>query len=71
METFIPIVDKDVCIRAREISGLSRRDFANLLLVSYDTVRRWEKGKRLPGGLASRVIELITVEPKILELLKR
>ncbi|WP_218938224.1 NadS family protein [Parashewanella tropica] len=45
--------------------NVSQKDLALTMNVSIDTVKSWEKGRRNPTGLASKVLHLIENEPEL------
>ncbi len=45
--------------------NVSQKDLALTMNVSVDTVKSWEKGRRNPTGLASKILHLIESEPEI------
>ncbi len=47
--------------------NLSQRAFAEVLGVSHRTVEAWEAGRNHPAGSASRIIEIIEKDSRILE----
>lgn len=49
---------------ARAKSGLSQREFAQLLGIDVGTLRNWEQGHRSPSGPARALITAISVDPK-------
>ena len=50
----------------REKTNLSQSVFARLLNVSPSSVRQWEQGKRKPSGSTKVLLELMRVQPSIL-----
>ncbi|MDC7785320.1 helix-turn-helix domain-containing protein [Rhodoplanes sp. TEM] len=49
---------------ARQMLGLSQREFAALIGTGVGTVRKWELGTRQPSGAARALITVIKAEPK-------
>ena len=66
------IIIPDVDIHAKDIQSirekikLSQKVFARLLNVSPSSVRQWEQGKRKPSGSTKVLLELLKMEPSIL-----
>ncbi len=52
--------------KIRETTKLSQSVFAKLLNVSPSSVRQWEQGKRKPSGSTMVLLELLRVQPSIL-----
>ena len=53
--------------RLRHSRGVTQKDFARLLGVSLSTLIKWESGQRRPGGSASRLLELVSKHPELLQ----
>ncbi|MGK5082136.1 helix-turn-helix domain-containing protein [Bdellovibrionota bacterium FG-1] len=53
----------------KEGCGLSQPLFAALLNVTPSTVRSWEQGQKTPSGAAARLLQLLSLNPAVLELL--
>ena len=53
-------------VRAREKSGLSQSEFAELLGVSVRTLQDWEQGRREPSGAAKTLLKVAERYPEIL-----
>ena len=44
---------------------VSQKELAQAIVVSVDTVKSWEQGRRNPTGLASKVLNLLSKEPEL------
>ena len=53
-------------VRAREKSGLSQAEFAQLLGVSIRTIQDWEQGHREPNAAAKTLIKVADLHPSVL-----
>jgi len=56
---------------ARVRTGLSQREFADLLGVSHRTLQDWEQGRREPTGAARTLIQVAVRHPEVLRELPR
>jgi putative transcriptional regulator len=52
---------------ARQKTGLSQNQFADILGVSKRTLEQWEQGRREPSGAAKTLIKIAIKSPKILK----
>ena len=52
--------------RARSLSGLSQREFAQALHISPRTLQEWEQGRRIPSGSAKALIKIALQHPDII-----
>lgn len=53
-------------VRARENSGLTQAEFAQLLGVSARTLQDWEQGRRKPSGAAQSLLLIAEKKPEVL-----
>ena len=53
-------------VRAREKSGLSQAEFAQLMGVSVRTIQDWEQGRREPNAAAKTLIKVAELHPSVL-----
>lgn len=54
----------------RRATGVTQREFAEVIGVSYDLVKSWETNRRLPVGAQRKLLLLLIAEPNIFDLLK-
>lgn len=68
----MPRVEKAIDVeKLRNGLGMSQQDFAALLSVRVDRLKRWEKGLSKPRGPAKALIRFIHHDPaKAVEILK-
>jgi putative transcriptional regulator len=52
--------------KAREKTGLSQAQFAQLLGVSLRTLQGWEQGRKQPSGAARTLLQIAERNPKAL-----
>jgi putative transcriptional regulator len=48
----------------REKTGLSQKQFAQLLGVSVRTLQEWEQGRRAPSGAARTLLQIAAKNPR-------
>lgn len=53
-------------VSARQASGLSQAQFAEVLGISMRTLQKWEQGEREPSGAARSLIRIAQRHPKVL-----
>ncbi|MBV9431233.1 MAG: helix-turn-helix domain-containing protein [Hyphomicrobiales bacterium] len=46
-------------------AGLTQEEFAKVTGASLGTVRKWERGERVPSGAAGMLIRILAREPKL------
>jgi putative transcriptional regulator len=51
---------------ARQKSGLSQSQFAELMGVSLRTLQEWEQGRRNPSGAAKTLLRVAESHPEVL-----
>ena len=51
---------------ARQASGLTQAQFAELLGISVRTLQKWEQGEREPSGAARSLIRIAQKHPAVL-----
>lgn len=65
-----PVLSKKRIKDLREnILHVSQPVFASILGVSADAVKSWEQGNKRPSGTARRVMQLLEVDPAIMQKL--
>ena len=53
-------------LEARQKTGLSQQQFANILHISKRTLQEWEQGRRQPSGAAQALISIALKRPDII-----
>jgi len=57
-------IEQEVDVKgAREKTGLSQADFAEILQVSKGTLLNWEQGRRTPTGPARALLRAVANDP--------
>ena len=54
-------------LAARQQTGLSQAQFADLLGVSVDTIEDWEHGRAQPTGAARTLLAVARRDPKVIQ----
>ena len=63
--------ERKVAIEASEVraarlkSGMTQKQFSEVLGASVETLRKWEQGTRSPSGAAERLVRIIAYRPTI------
>lgn len=52
---------------ARSKTGLSQRQFAEVLHISPRTLQEWEQGRRKPSGAAKALIQIAFRHPEVIK----
>ncbi|HAV1831525.1 TPA: helix-turn-helix domain-containing protein [Enterobacter hormaechei subsp. steigerwaltii] len=53
----------------RKHAGMKQAEFAQIVGISVDLVRSWEQQRRVPSGIALKMLWLIEREPALLNVL--
>ena len=59
-------VEPNEVAEARGKTGLTQREFAEVLHISPRTVQEWEQGRRKPSGPAKALIEIAVRHPEVI-----
>ncbi len=62
-ETNVPVSQ---VLAARNKTGLSQQQFANVLHISKRTLQDWEQGRRQPSGAAQTLIRIALSRPEVI-----
>lgn len=54
----------------RKHAGMKQSEFADVMGLSVDLVRSWEQKRRIPSGIALKMLCLIEKQPSIINTLK-
>jgi putative transcriptional regulator len=58
-------VDRSFVGATRLKAGLTQEEFAKVTGASLGTVRKWERGERIPSGAAGMLIRILARQPKL------
>jgi putative transcriptional regulator len=58
-------VQSNEVTQARQQSGLSQTEFAEVLGISRRTLQEWEQGRRSPSGAAQALIRIAKRHPEV------
>jgi putative transcriptional regulator len=58
-------VELNEVVQARQKTGLSQAQFAEVLHISKRTLQDWEQGRRSPSGAAQALIRIAAKHPKV------
>ena len=58
-------VEPNEVARARQVTGLSQAEFAEVLNISKRTLQEWEQGRRSPSGAAQALIRIARRHPEV------
>jgi putative transcriptional regulator len=58
-------VEPNEVARARQVTGLSQSEFAEVLSISKRTLQEWEQGRRSPSGAARTLIRIAKRHPEV------
>ncbi|MGM8932824.1 helix-turn-helix domain-containing protein [Salinicola halophyticus] len=60
-------VEPNEVAEARSKTGLSQRQFAEILHISPRTLQEWEQGRRKPSGAAKALIQIAFHHPEVIK----
>ena len=60
-------VEPNEVAEARSKTGLSQRQFAEVLHISPRTLQEWEQGRRKPSGAAKALIQIAFRHPEVIK----
>lgn len=60
-------VEPNAVAEARSKTGLSQRQFAEVLYISPRTLQEWEQGRRKPSGAAKALIQIAFRHPEVIK----
>lgn len=55
----------------KDVFHVSQPIFAAVLSVKPATIKAWEQGQKRPSGAANRLLQILSLQPKIIETLNR
>jgi putative transcriptional regulator len=58
-------VEPNEVAQARQSTGLSQAQFAEVLCISKRTLQEWEQGRRSPSGAAQALIRIARRHPEV------
>ncbi|MES2017821.1 MAG: helix-turn-helix domain-containing protein [Pseudomonadota bacterium] len=62
----VTMVELNEVVQARQSTGLSQAQFADVLCISRRTLQEWEQGRRAPSGAAQALIRIAKRHPEVL-----
>jgi putative transcriptional regulator len=62
----VTMVELNEVAQARQSTGISQVQFAEVLCISKRTLQEWEHGRRAPSGAAQTLIRIIKRHPEVL-----
>ncbi|AKV98801.1 XRE family transcriptional regulator [Marinobacter sp. CP1] len=62
----VSLVEPNEVAEARGKTGLTQREFAEVLHISPRTLQEWEQGRRKPSGPAKALIEIAFRHPEVI-----
>ena len=54
----------------RQRVGMKQQEFADAMGASVDLVRSWEQKRRIPSGVALKMLRLLELDPALIHTLK-
>lgn len=58
-------IEPNEVVEARQKTGLSQAEFAEVLSISKRTLQEWEQGRRQPSGAAQTLIRIARQHPEV------
>ncbi|MBL3827438.1 MULTISPECIES: helix-turn-helix domain-containing protein [Marinobacter] len=62
----VSLVEPNEVAEARGKTGLTQREFAEVLHISPRTLQEWEQGRRKPSGPAKALVEIAFRHPEVI-----